>query len=46
MIKTLGGLAVGFVIGLTYGLWQYTTPDGKLIKVISYIKGIIGAVGL
>jgi len=46
MIKTLMGTIIGFMIGLVYGLWQYATPDGRIIKIIGYIKGLIEVMGL
>lgn len=46
MIRTIIGSIIGFLVGLTYGLWQYATPDGKVVKIISYIKGVVEGIGL
>jgi hypothetical protein len=45
VIRTAVGTAIGFLIGLTYGLWQYATPDGKVVKFLSYIKGFLEVLG-
>lgn len=41
MIKFITGATMGFVVGLVYGLWQFATPDSGIIKVLSYLKGIL-----
>jgi hypothetical protein len=45
MLRTIIGTVIGFIIGMTYGLWQYATPDSSVVKVLSYIKGILEAIG-
>jgi hypothetical protein len=45
MLRTLIGTGVGFILGLTYGLWQYATPNSTVVKVLSYIKGLVEVLG-
>jgi hypothetical protein len=45
MFRTIMGSCLGFIVGLTYGVWQYATPDAQVVKVLSYIKGFLEVLG-